>query len=147
MDRRERFAKHLYRYRRPVLCDSSLDISDDLLGQEESTLDQGGVSRIFVYTGWIRLDPRLPTLMSLAAAWATLALAMVLCFVIVNIVKKTTPAPVNNQVVSEGIATAAMIFITNSVYHFSWRPVSWPCTAESRSLPTGVVKFLQADAC
>jgi len=55
---------------------------------------------------------------------------MALCFIIVNIVNKTTPAPVHNQATSSGIATVAMIFLTNSIYQFSWGPLPWPYTAE-----------------
>ena len=62
------------------------------------------------------------------------AFLMAACFVIVTVVNKTTPAPVDNQATSAGIATVAMVFITNSVYQFSWGPIPWPYAAEVRSL-------------
>ncbi|KAF7185331.1 Quinate permease [Pseudocercospora fuligena] len=58
------------------------------------------------------------------------ALLMAACFVIVTVVNNTTPAPVNNETTSAGIATVAMIFITNSIYQFSWGPLPWPYAAE-----------------
>ncbi|KAK4501836.1 hypothetical protein PRZ48_007645 [Zasmidium cellare] len=58
------------------------------------------------------------------------AILMSICFIIVTVVNKTTPAPVNNQTTSAGIATVAMIFITNSIYQFSWGPLPWPYAAE-----------------
>ena len=58
------------------------------------------------------------------------AVLMSLCFIIVTVVNNTTPAPVNNNPTSAGIATVAMIFITNSIYQFSWGPLPWPYTAE-----------------
>ncbi|CAK1366214.1 High-affinity hexose transporter HXT6 [Cercospora beticola] len=58
------------------------------------------------------------------------ALIMSGLFVIVAVVNNTTPAPVNNQTTGAGIATVALIFLTNSVYQFSWGPVPWPYTAE-----------------
>lgn len=58
------------------------------------------------------------------------AILMALCFVVVNVVNKTTPAPVNNNPTSAGIATVAMVFITNSIYQFSWGPIIWPYTSE-----------------
>ena len=58
------------------------------------------------------------------------ALVMACCFVIVTVVNKTTPTPVEGHTTSAGIATVAMIFITNSVYQFSWGPLPWPYTAE-----------------
>lgn len=58
------------------------------------------------------------------------AFLMSVCFIIVTVVNKTTPAPVNNQATSAGIATVAMIFLTNSIYQFSWGPLPWPYTAE-----------------
>lgn len=60
------------------------------------------------------------------------AILMACCFVIVNVVNKTTPAPVGNQATSAGIATVAMIFLTNSIYQFSWGPLPWPYAAEVR---------------
>lgn len=51
------------------------------------------------------------------------AVLMACCFVIVNVVNKTTPAPKNNHATSAGIATVAMIFLTNSIYQFSWGPL------------------------
>lgn len=62
------------------------------------------------------------------------ALLMAACFVIVNVVNKTTPAPVNNQATSAGIATVAMIFLTNSIYQFSWGPLCWAYAAEVSAL-------------
>jgi hypothetical protein len=55
-----------------------------------------------------------------------------LCFIIVTIVNKTTPAPDPNSdnASSAGIATVAMIFLTNSIYQFSWGPLPWPYAAE-----------------
>ena len=58
------------------------------------------------------------------------AVLMGFCFVIVCVVNKTTPPPVPNQASSPGIATVAMIFLTNSIYQFSWGPLPWPYTAE-----------------
>ena len=61
------------------------------------------------------------------------AVLMSLCFIIVTVVNNTTPAPAagnNPQPTSAGIATVAMIFLTNSIYQFSWGPVCWPYTAE-----------------
>ena len=60
------------------------------------------------------------------------ALLMALCFIIVCIVNQTTPAPVGYHASSAGIATVAMIFLTNSIYQFSWGPLPWPYTAEVR---------------
>lgn len=69
------------------------------------------------------------------------ALLMAACFVIVTVVNNTTPAPNpnTNSATSAGIATVAMIFITNSIYQFSWGPLPWPYCAEVRydpSIPT-----------
>lgn len=60
------------------------------------------------------------------------ALLMSLCFIIVTVVNRTTPAPNpdTNSASSAGIATVAMIFITNSIYQFSWGPLPWPYCAE-----------------
>ena len=58
------------------------------------------------------------------------ALLMACCFVVVNVVNKTTPDPVDNNPTSAGIATVAMVFITNSIYQFSWGPLPWPYVAE-----------------
>ncbi|KAK5135550.1 hypothetical protein LTR08_005185 [Meristemomyces frigidus] len=58
------------------------------------------------------------------------AILMALCFFVVTIVNKTTAPPVNNQATSAGIATVAMIFLTNSIYQFSWGPLPWPYVAE-----------------
>jgi hypothetical protein len=58
------------------------------------------------------------------------ALLMACCFIVVTVVNKTTPPPVDNQATSAGIATVAMIFITNSIYQFSWGPLPWPYAAE-----------------
>ena len=62
------------------------------------------------------------------------AVLMACCFIIVNVVNKTTPAPTNHQVTSAGIATVAMVFITNSIYQFSWGPLPWPYAAEVSSV-------------
>jgi hypothetical protein len=67
------------------------------------------------------------------------ALLMAMCFIIVTIVNKTTPAPDPNSdnASSAGIATVAMIFLTNSIYQFSWGPLPWPYAAEvSKISPT-----------
>ena len=58
------------------------------------------------------------------------ACLMSVCFIIVTVVNKTTAPPVHNQATPAGIATVAMIFITNSIYQFSWGPLPWPYTAE-----------------
>lgn len=58
------------------------------------------------------------------------AILMAICFLIVTIINNTTPAPIANNASSAGIATVAMIFITNSIYQFSWGPVPWPYTSE-----------------
>ena len=58
------------------------------------------------------------------------AFLMAICFFIVTIVNKTTPAPTGDRASSAGIATVAMIFITNSIYQFSWGPLPWPYVAE-----------------
>ncbi|GLI76000.1 hypothetical protein PoHVEF18_004266 [Penicillium ochrochloron] len=57
------------------------------------------------------------------------ALLMSVCFVIVTVVNNTTPKP-QQEVTSSGIATVAMIFLTNSIYQFSWGPLPWPYTTE-----------------
>ena len=57
------------------------------------------------------------------------AYLMSICFVIVCVVNKTTPPPTGNPT-SAGIATVAMVFLTNSIYQFSWGPLPWPYTAE-----------------
>lgn len=59
------------------------------------------------------------------------ALLMSVCFVIVTVVNNTTPKP-QQEVTSAGIATVAMIFLTNSIYQFSWGPLPWPYTTEVR---------------
>ena len=58
------------------------------------------------------------------------AVLMACCFVIVNVVNKTMPAPKDHKATSAGIATVAMVFITNSIYQFSWGPLPWPYAAE-----------------
>ncbi|KAF2768739.1 general substrate transporter [Teratosphaeria nubilosa] len=58
------------------------------------------------------------------------AVLMAMCFVIVTVVNQTTPAPVGDHATSAGIATVAMIFLTNSIYQFSWGPLPWPYCAE-----------------
>lgn len=73
---------------------------------------------------WVlRTLNRKPTL------WVS-AFIMAVCFVIVTVVNKTTPPPDGTSASSAGIATVAMIFITNSVYQFSWGPLPWPYVAE-----------------
>lgn len=57
------------------------------------------------------------------------ALLMACCFIIVTVVKETTPAP-NSKTTPAGIGMVAMIFLTNSIYQFSWGPLPWPYTAE-----------------
>ncbi|KAI2786088.1 hypothetical protein POX_h09855 [Penicillium oxalicum] len=57
------------------------------------------------------------------------ALLMSACFVIVAVVNNTTPKP-QQEVTASGIATVAMIFLTNSIYQFSWGPLPWPYTTE-----------------
>ena len=57
------------------------------------------------------------------------ALLMAGCFIIVTVVKETTPEP-DAKATPAGIGMVAMIFLTNSVYQFSWGPLPWPYTAE-----------------
>lgn len=57
------------------------------------------------------------------------AILMSICFIIVTVVNNTTPKP-EQEVTSSGIATVAMIFLTNSIYQFSWGPLPWPYTTE-----------------
>ncbi|KAJ6186785.1 hypothetical protein N7519_008086 [Penicillium mononematosum] len=57
------------------------------------------------------------------------ALLMAGCFIIVTVVKETTPAP-DAKATPAGIGMVAMIFLTNSIYQFSWGPLPWPYTAE-----------------
>lgn len=75
---------------------------------------------IFVFSEWWNRKPTL----------YVSALIMSVLFIIVTVVNNTTPAPVNNQTTGAGIATVALIFLTNSVYQFSWGPLPWPYTAE-----------------
>lgn len=77
---------------------------------------------IFCFSEWWGRKPTL---------WIS-ALVMSVLFVVVTVVNNTTSAPVNNQTTGAGIATVALIFLTNSVYQFSWGPVPWPYTAEVR---------------
>lgn len=77
---------------------------------------------IFCFSEWWGRKPTL---------WIS-ALVMSALFVVVTVVNNTTSAPVNNQTTGAGIATVALIFLTNSVYQFSWGPVPWPYTAEVR---------------
>ncbi|KAK4621374.1 Quinate permease [Fulvia fulva] len=58
------------------------------------------------------------------------AILMSICFIIVTVVNKTTLAPVDNKTTAAGIATVAMIFLTNTIYQFSWGPLPWPYAAE-----------------
>lgn len=60
--------------------------------------------------------------------WIT-ALIMSVLFVIVTIVNNTTPKPQASPTPA-GIATVALIFLTNSVYQFGWGPLPWPYTTE-----------------
>lgn len=62
------------------------------------------------------------------------ALTMAALFVIVTVVNKTTPSPSENETPA-GIATVALIFITNSTFQFSWGPVPWVYCAEVSILP------------
>lgn len=64
------------------------------------------------------------------------AILMSICFIIVTIVNKTTPAPIDNKTTAAGIATVAMIFLTNTIYQFSWGPLPWPYAAEVSSFPS-----------
>lgn len=64
------------------------------------------------------------------------AFIMACCFVIVTVVNQTTPEPDGSGANPSGIATVAMIFITNSVYQFSWGPLCWPYVAEVRRAPS-----------
>lgn len=57
------------------------------------------------------------------------ALIMAVLFIIVTIVNNTTPKPQSSPT-SAGIATVALIFLTNSVYQFGWGPLPWPYTTE-----------------
>lgn len=50
------------------------------------------------------------------------ALLMAACFIVVNVVNKTTISSVDGHATSAGIATVAMIFLCNSIYQFSWGP-------------------------
>ncbi|KAI5365126.1 putative major facilitator, sugar transporter, major facilitator superfamily [Septoria linicola] len=75
---------------------------------------------IFVFSEWWNRKPTL----------YVSALIMSVLFILVTVVNNTTPAPVNNQTTDAGIATVALIFLTNSVYQFSWGPLPWPYTAE-----------------
>ncbi|CZT21299.1 related to quinate transport protein [Ramularia collo-cygni] len=58
------------------------------------------------------------------------ALLMSVCFLIVTVINNTTPVPIANSASPAGIATVAMIFLTNSIYQFSWGPVPWPYASE-----------------
>lgn len=77
---------------------------------------------IFCFSEWWGRKPTL---------WIS-ALVMSVLFVVVTVVNNTTSASVNNQTTGAGITTVALIFLTNSVYQFSWGPVPWPYTAEVR---------------
>ncbi|KAK3686305.1 hypothetical protein LTR37_019943 [Vermiconidia calcicola] len=56
---------------------------------------------------------------------------MAICFAIVCIVNETAYGDgTGPNARSAGIATVAMIFLTNSIYQFSWGPLPWPYTAE-----------------
>ncbi|KAJ5729670.1 general substrate transporter [Penicillium malachiteum] len=56
---------------------------------------------------------------------------MALCFIIVVIVNHTTESTnAAGDPTSAGIATVFMIFLSNSIYQFSWGPLPWPYTTE-----------------
>ena len=63
-----------------------------------------------------------------------------LCMIIVASVTKTKPPPPSGSsqgITSSGIATVAMIFLTNFIYCFSWGPLPWVYTSEvSRFCPS-----------
>jgi MFS family permease len=59
---------------------------------------------------------------------------MATLFIIVCIVNETVFVKTQNR--SAGIGTVALIFLTNSIYQFSWGPLPWPYTAEVRSRKT-----------
>lgn len=63
------------------------------------------------------------------------ALLMAGCFIIVTVVKETTPEP-DAKATPAGIGMVAMIFLTNSIYQFSWGPLPWPYTAEVSYTPS-----------
>lgn len=60
--------------------------------------------------------------------WISVPL-MAACFIIVMVVKEPSPAP-DGKVTPAGIGMEAMIFLTNSIYQFTWGPLPWPYTSE-----------------
>lgn len=60
----------------------------------------------------------------------TAALLMSVCFLGVMVINHSTSSPIANDASSAGIATVAMIFLTNSIYQFSWGPLPWPYASE-----------------
>ncbi|KAJ5630285.1 general substrate transporter [Penicillium longicatenatum] len=58
-------------------------------------------------------------------------LLMACCFITVVAVNKTTDSlDAEGNPSSAGIATVFMIFLSNSIYQFSWGPIPWPYTTE-----------------
>lgn len=58
-------------------------------------------------------------------------LLMACCFITVVAVNKTTDSlDAAGNPSSAGIATVFMIFLSNSIYQFSWGPIPWPYTTE-----------------
>ncbi|KAJ5765843.1 hypothetical protein N7520_005402 [Penicillium odoratum] len=58
-------------------------------------------------------------------------LLMACCFIVVVVVNKTTDSlDAAGDPSSAGIATVFMIFLSNSIYQFSWGPIPWPYTTE-----------------
>ncbi|KAJ5081125.1 hypothetical protein N7456_013363 [Penicillium angulare] len=56
---------------------------------------------------------------------------MAICFIVVVVVNKTTDSlDASGDPSSAGIATVFMIFLSNSIYQFSWGPLPWPYTTE-----------------
>ncbi|KAJ5917190.1 hypothetical protein N7466_010744 [Penicillium verhagenii] len=56
---------------------------------------------------------------------------MACCFITVTVVNKTTDSlDAAGNPSSAGIATVFMIFLSNSIYQFSWGPIPWPYTTE-----------------
>ncbi|EKV06411.1 hypothetical protein PDIG_77780 [Penicillium digitatum PHI26] len=69
--------------------------------------------------------------------WISVPL-MAACFIIVMVVKEPSPAP-DGKVTPAGIGMEAMIFLTNSIYQFTWGPLPWPYTSEI--FPTQIREF------
>ena len=57
-------------------------------------------------------------------------------FVIVCVVNQTTTQANGDIDRGAGIATVALIFLTNSIYQFSWGPLPWAYTAEVSHITT-----------